>query len=70
MHQDINNTFHKDFDPFRTILTFIFVANVYMIRYPTSPQQAWGLVGMCASRLRTKYNDLHYKQGDKINNIT
>ena len=49
MHLDINNTFHKDFDPFRMILTLISVANVYI---------TWG------SWVNTKYNDLHYKQGD------
>ena len=70
MHLDINNTFHKDFDPFRTILTFISFANVYITRYPTSPQQAWGFVGMSISWVKTKYNDLHYKQGDRITNIT
>ena len=36
MHLDMNNTFHKDFYPFQTILTFISVANVYITKYPTS----------------------------------
>ena len=69
-HLDINNIFHKDFDLFRNILTLISVANVYIIIYPTSPQQAWELGEMWGSWVKTKYIDLHYKQGDRITNIT
>ena len=36
------HTSHIDFDPFRMILTFISVTNVY-IRYPYHPQQTWDL---------------------------
>ena len=63
-------TLHKYFDPLQTILTLISVANVYITRYPTSPQQAWGLVGITDSWVKTKYNDLHYKQGARFTNIT
>ena len=31
MHLDVNNTSRIDFDPFRMILTFIYVANAYVI---------------------------------------
>ena len=69
MHLDINNTMNH-LDPFRMIFTFISVANVYL-KYPHQPQQVWVPVGMLGTWAgKTKYNDLHYKQGDKITNIT
>ena len=71
MQMDIKNTFHIDFDPFQMILTFISVANVYIIRYPYYPQQALGLVGMRGSWVgKMKCSDLRYKQGARISNIT
>ena len=53
--------FHTDIDPFRIILTLIFVANAYIIRYPYHPNKL-GDVGMWGFWVgKTKYNDLHYK---------
>ena len=46
MHLDINNTFLIDFDLFRKSLSFIFVANAYIIGYLHHSQQFWGPVGM------------------------
>ena len=50
-----------DFDSFRMILTFISVANTYIVKYPHHPNKPgdlwecgvlWGRVG------KTKYSDL------------
>ena len=42
------HTFRIYFDPIRMILTLIYDANAYIVRYRHHPQQAWGPVGMAA----------------------
>ena len=59
MHLDINNTFLIAFDAFGMILTFISVANVCIVRYPTSLGTR-GSAGFLDGG-ETKYGDLRGK---------
>ena len=54
------NTLHIDFDALSMILTFTSITNVYILKYPHHPQQAWRPVVMWDYWMgKTKYSDLH-----------
>ena len=58
MRLDLNNTLRKYFDAFQMILTLIFVANPYILKYHHHPQQSWGPVGMRGSWVgKMKYSN-------------